>query len=131
MKRGHRSKVWLLCLALTAASIAPAAHAFKLKTHVIVANLGLIGIADDGTISVPAIGTVPIHNAEVIQAVKTYPTFFRAGALGPDVYPDLMGGQLWVHVNRGNEHGDRVCPGTTGCVGSGVPFERRKVSQWR
>src|SRR6266545_6937228 len=94
-----------LLFALVILALAFDASAFKLKTHVIVANrswTAITGPAATATIDVPGIGVVPLHNAEVVEAVRAYPAYYRAGTLGPDVYPDLIGGQLWVHPNKGN-----------------------------
>lgn len=34
---------------------------------------------------------------EFSDAINSYPDAFRAGALGPDVYPDILTGQMYIH----------------------------------
>ena len=35
--------------------------------------------------------------SEFYNAIKNYPEAFRAGALGPDFYPDMLIGQMYIH----------------------------------
>lgn len=65
---------------------------------------------------------IAIDNDFVAEAVTEFPEYFRAGSIGPDGFPDLIAGQLWVHVNNGKENGG---------LDSSVPFEQRNVDQWR
>ena len=34
---------------------------------------------------------------EFSDAINSYPDAFRAGALGPDMYPDILTGQMYIH----------------------------------
>ena len=34
---------------------------------------------------------------EFLDAIQAYPNMFRAGALGPDMYPDILTGQMYIH----------------------------------
>ena len=115
----------------------PNSTAFKLKTHVLIANDASASIskAESGYfIDIGEFKKVPLHNDEVAEALAKYPKFYRAGTLGPDVFPDLIAGQLWVHVNKGNESNlsDSDCKlRGSECVLSNVSFENRKFGQWR
>jgi hypothetical protein len=106
------------------------AAAFKAKAHLGVANTALSEL--DPTFRnarILGLGNVPLQNDEVMDAIRAYPEHFRAGALGPDSFPDLVAGQLWVHVNNG-------CPDGPPCTAPGllaadVPLENRSTDKWR
>jgi hypothetical protein len=36
-------------------------------------------------------------DSEVLTALKTYPEYYRAGTIGPDIYPDIYFGQMIIH----------------------------------
>jgi hypothetical protein len=96
------------------------AYAFKSKTHIILAN-AVLADAQDGRLSIPGLsGLVDMGDSELLEALTTYPKAFRAGVLGPDNYPDLIGGQVWVHANNGDNLSDQA-----------TKFENRKLSNWR
>src|SRR5258706_4506710 len=122
-------------VALLMAITSPGVLAFKLKTHVIIADRSLAAISGApaaASIDIAGIGPTGLHNAEVVEAVRAYPRFYRAGTLGPDAYPDLIGGQLWVHVNKGNEDVEEcAASSSSGCIPNGVPFEARTFDRWR
>ena len=109
------------------------AHAFKLKTHIAVANEALGAIKTSGgapTVTVAPMGDLAIHNDEVVLALRLFPEYFRAGVTGPDTFPDLVGGQMFVHVNKGA----LLCeesPAAPGCETADVPMEERGFDSWR
>lgn len=70
------------------------ALAWKTKTHGYSANL-LLNDAADGFVTVD--GSSYRIPEEYYTALTTYPDAFRAGALGPDFYPDMITGQMLVH----------------------------------
>ena len=39
---------------------------------------------------------------EFLEAIEAYPDAFRAGALGPDMYPDILTGQMYIHPEDEN-----------------------------
>lgn len=124
-----RALTWVVILAIFCSD----ALAFKLKTHLIIANRSMAAItgpAASATIDVPGFEAIRVYNPEVVEAVRQYPQYYRAGTLGPDAYPDLIGGQLWVHVNKGNEKVEE-CPPPDNCVPNGVAFEDRQFDHWR
>ena len=94
------------------------AHAFKSKNHVIIANrvLDRVNAGDVGQM-----------DADLRQALRDFPAYFRAGTLGPDNFPDIVAGQVWVHVNNGEPsdfNGNRF-------VDASVPMEQRPTDLWR
>jgi hypothetical protein len=112
----------ILLLALLAIGFlwAPPAFAYKTKTHVILANR-VLADAQDGKLTIPGLGSaVDPQNQDLIEGLKAYPEAFRAGVLGPDNYPDLAAGQIWVHSNQGDNAEDHA-----------KTFEQRKVEDWR
>lgn len=67
----------------------------KSKTHVYMADLILKDL-HDGVFVLPGVGkyTVP---QDVADALLNWPGAFRAGAVGPDFYPDMLMGQSIIH----------------------------------
>lgn len=105
--------------------------AYKSKAHVYVANEALAELDSPGTSAwIRGLGLVPLKNDEIMAAVRAFPDHFRAGALGPDSFPDLIAGQLWVHVNGGCPEGPCGLADATG-VASGVLLDQRTMGQWR
>lgn len=98
---------------------ASSAEAFKLKSHVIIANQVVEALEGSGDFVGLPRGTV---EQAVADAVTQHREYFRAGTLGPDVFPDMFAGQIFVHVNNMQE-GDES--------NAAIPFEERLVSQWR
>ncbi|MBQ6482438.1 MAG: zinc dependent phospholipase C family protein [Anaerolineaceae bacterium] len=70
------------------------AYAWQTKTHGYSANL-LLKDAEDGSVTVDGVSyELP---EEYAIALKNYPAAFRAGSLGPDYYPDIVTGQMYIH----------------------------------
>ena len=67
----------------------------KNKTHIYMANM-LIEDLRANRINLPGLGSFT-PPAEVRSAVINHPGAFRAGAVGPDFYPDLFLGQSIIH----------------------------------
>ena len=91
-----------VCLVVCCAPVT--SYAFKNLTHVTTANLVLLEMLrqDDKkvTIHMPySDGTAYTYTVpdEYYQALKKYPEAFRAGAMGPDFYPDMLTGQGYIH----------------------------------
>jgi len=80
---------------------AEALFAWKPKTHIYLAQqvLNEVYACDSVTIygsNDSAIGRFAVeHNT--LMAIKIYPAQFRAGAIGPDGYPDILTGQMLIH----------------------------------
>lgn len=73
----------------------PEAGAFGLKTHLWVGEQVLQDIKDDCNVSIG--GSQTLLPAEVCHSIRTHPGVFLAGSLGPDLYPDLVTGQVTTH----------------------------------
>lgn len=72
-------------------------YAWKLSTHNYSANLILEELQrNNGKLEVYPFGKYKIPE-EFYKALKKYPDSFRAGALGPDVYPEMITGQSNIH----------------------------------
>lgn len=72
---------------------------WKPNTHVFAANKALVDALPDGMVTIPPYGEIAV-NANVLRALRNYPTAYRAGVVGPDVFPDIWVGQSLVHVDR-------------------------------
>jgi len=83
--------------------------AWSINTHMYSANLIIQDLEDDqrlevrevvrhddGTMSTNVIGTLPV-SPDIAAAILAKPDAFRAGACGPDGYPDLYVGQSVIH----------------------------------
>jgi len=89
----------------TAVVAAPAtSYAFKVETHVWIAQQVLNDVLDDGRITI--VFTDPVGNRDsreftvdpaLVEALRRYPNEYRMGAIGPDGFPDLVGGQMTTH----------------------------------
>lgn len=76
-------------------SVACAAQAFGLKTHIWVAQKLMLEIRASCQVTIE---TIPFRiNEQVCQSIQEHPGAFLAGALGPDAYPDIITGQVTTH----------------------------------
>jgi len=108
MRREAAGIVVLACLLLTVTS--SPAHAWAVKAHLFIANTVMEDLAD-GKLTVRAVETgpggerltvdPPLGEIEVppdiVQAIMNNRAAFRAGAAGPDGYPDIYFGQSIIH----------------------------------
>ncbi len=88
------TKVMILLLAILSLSAIPA-YAWKVKTHVYSSNL-ILEDAMDGVVEIAPYGEFEI-SPEYQTVLRMYPEYFRAGALGPDLMPDMIIGQTIFH----------------------------------
>lgn len=88
--------------------------AWKPSMHVRTAEDAAADALDDGQITIYKVnyedGTPVMANgqpveigrfqadAEIVEALRTYPALFRAGVVGPDGFPDLLTGQRNIHL---------------------------------
>ena len=87
--------VTIMCFSLLPAEV----FAWGKMTHVYTANL-IENETSDGSTSVRNYDyAVP---EEFLEAIDAYPEAFRAGALGPDMYPDILTGQMYIHPKDEN-----------------------------
>ncbi|MFH1845297.1 MAG: PLAT/LH2 domain-containing protein [bacterium] len=82
--------VLLLCVAIQA-------YAWKPRTHIYIANI-VLDDARDGKVSIPPYGEFEIdpRYREIIRGGQ-FDRFVRAGAIGPDGFPDMITGQANIH----------------------------------
>lgn len=71
----------------------------KSKGHIYMANLIMKEMKEKGTITIDNIGTYTVP-ADVKSAILNAPKAFRAGAIGPDFYPDMLIGQATIHPSN-------------------------------
>ena len=102
MSRTRASLVSLLvgALALGLATLLPAepARAFKPYTHTVVGNTAMADAVDDGRVSIG--GRSYAVRPKVVDALRKWPSYYRAGTIGPDGFPDLTYGQSVIHPDR-------------------------------
>jgi hypothetical protein len=92
-----------LVLAVTISALATAlaavpAVAFKPYTHISTAQPALADVQDDGQVTVGG-REYPVR-PEVVQALRDWPTYYQAGVIGPDGFPDLTFGQSKIHPDK-------------------------------
>lgn len=87
-------KIAILLLIITTLNVSPA-YAWKVKTHVYSANLILEDVSD-GFVEIKPYGELEVL-PEYREILRQYPEYYRAGALGPDLLPDILIGQTIFH----------------------------------
>ena len=112
----HRKKIaWgrklFATLAAIAGLVAPA-HSWKVGTHIASGNQVLDDLAASGRLPFgtgtlqfndPLTGRtlqMEITQKQAVQAITTWPEYFRAGLVGPDGFPDMGTGQMLQHANE-------------------------------
>lgn len=71
------------------------AVAYKPYVHIEIAKDVRNDLLEDGKLTVAG-GEYPV-NPLIIEALKKYPSYYYAGAVGPDGFPDLIMGQTVLH----------------------------------
>ena len=71
----------------------------KSKGHIYMANLILEELDTKGNLSIDYNGRMEEYEVPdmIKKAVLSYPAHFRAGAVGPDFFPDMLMGQMYIH----------------------------------
>ncbi|MEP4051077.1 MAG: zinc dependent phospholipase C family protein [Litorimonas sp.] len=87
----------LSAMALT--GLSTEANAFGLRVHLYIADeiLEDLKFLPNGDCQIPIVGSTQKLPPEVCEALRDHPKAFRAGAIGPDAFPDLVVGQSFVH----------------------------------
>ena len=99
----HRPGALLLALAAVCCVPAPAL-AWGLKTHLWVAEKVLDDVRQGCEIDLGLRGGKRYAlEPDVCAALRAHPAEFRAGVLGPDVFPDFVVGQMTVHPGTNAE----------------------------
>lgn len=115
-------RIAAVALALTA--FTASLGAWKSVVHVHLAMMVRADALDDGRVTIyemdyangrfatdaagtrKIIGTYPV-NPVLLEAIRRYPQQFKAGALGPDAFPDILTGQTGIHPdNSARGHAD-------------------------
>ena len=92
---------WLVAAAMTAAvtmTFASNAFAWKPYTHVQSGYTARADAVDDGKVTVAG-KSYPV-DARVVDALRSWPSYYNAGVVGPDGFPDLTMGQSVIHPER-------------------------------
>lgn len=72
------------------------ALAFKLKTHVWIGQEVWNDVNDDGYVTIPPYGSYKVAT-DIVTALKNNRRVYLMGNVGPDGFPDMIGGQVAVH----------------------------------
>lgn len=70
----------------------------KSKSHIFMANLLREAILPDGKVTIDGY-TYQIPK-ETVEVLSDYPNYYRAGAVGPDFFPDMFFGQTQIHPSE-------------------------------
>lgn len=97
--RPKRDTIVAVTLFLSFICVMPSvAHAWKIDTHIFAANLALQDAMNDGMVTIPPFGTFPV-SPEALRVLKAFPAVYRAGVVGPDLFPDIYMGQKYAHTD--------------------------------
>lgn len=95
-RRGLRGLAFLIPLALIAQFIGiPPAQAFKPFTHNNTGFDARADVIDDGAVTIDG-REYPVDPL-IVTALRDWPTYYNAGVIGPDGFPDLTMGQSIIH----------------------------------
>jgi len=72
--------------------------AFTVYTHAYASDSSLNDVIDDGMVTIEG-REYPV-NPRVVTALQQFPQFYRAGAIGPDGFPDVTYGQTVIHPEQ-------------------------------
>lgn len=84
-----------LAAVVTTSVAAQPAEAFKPFTHSQTGYAAYDDAVDDGMVTIAG-EEYPVH-PRVVSALQQYPSYYNAGVIGPDGFPDLTMGQSVVH----------------------------------
>lgn len=87
----------LLLLTLVCLVLSGNVFAHKIDTHVWIAQQVLNDVLPDGSLKLPGFdGEIPIHES-LHQNLIDCQDEYRMGSIGPDAFPDMVGGQMTTH----------------------------------
>lgn len=89
-------------LMVTVAAASPRA-AWKINTHLFAANIALADATNDGMVTIPPFGEIPVAPA-ALKALREAPAAYRAGVLAPDLFPDMYVGGWTIHSDLEKEN---------------------------
>lgn len=87
----------LACSALTAETVT----AWSINTHLFEAEIALRD-AQDGMVNIPPFGDFAV-DPDALRALRNWPAVYRAGVIGPDLFPDIYMGQSFAHVDHSRD----------------------------
>lgn len=100
--------IFTICLSFTWLAMANTSSAWKINTHVYSANLILDELKENnGYVEIAPFGKFRVI-PEYLDAIQSYPEYYRAGAMGPDVFPDIYVGQTIFHPGKVYQSGEFV-----------------------
>lgn len=98
-----RKFISCLLIVVMVATCVPMVFADALPTHNYCANLLLEELEKNkGRLRIEPYGDFKVPS-EFLDALENYPEAFRAGAMGPDIFPEMITGQSIIHA--GDENG--------------------------
>ena len=100
-RRANRiARAAAVCCGAAVLSAPATSYAFKVETHVWIAQQVLNDVLDDGRITVFFIDAVGnrdprefIVDPALVEALRRYPSEYRMGAIGPDGFPTWLAGR--------------------------------------
>lgn len=78
--------------------------AWKINTHLFAANVALADAITDGMVTIPPFGEFPV-NPTLVRALRDAPAAYRAGVIGPDLFPDMYVGGWLIHSDLSKTEG--------------------------
>ena len=91
------------------------AHAWKVKTHLALAELAWDDAIEDGKVTIERIALADggtwrrtkigdyVVESRTLQALRDHRAFYQAGVCGPDAFPDILTGQRLIHEDDFDE----------------------------
>lgn len=99
---------FIICLSSILLGMATPVSAWKINTHVYSANLIINELKENnGYVEIAPFGKFKVI-PEYVDAIQSYPEYYRAGAMGPDVFPDIYVGQTVFHPGKVYKSGEFV-----------------------
>lgn len=92
LMKAHRCILSILFILLAGSS---PSYAWSLRTHIWIGQQVINDVLADGMIHIGK-KQYPVANY-IVEALRQYPQMFRAGNLGPDLFPDPIVGQITTH----------------------------------
>lgn len=94
-KRSRLAAFRTLIVAMLVALVGPA-FAWKPATHILAANIAVAPVMA-GNNYVTVDGKNYAVDSRVADSIRAFPSYYRAGVCGPDLYPDMVVGQSVIH----------------------------------
>lgn len=102
---------------------------FTIPNHIYLANL-VLEDARDGRIFVGENEPPIILDKRLAKALREYPEFFRGGSIGPDGFPDILVGQMYIHADLSDPGNDATSRAFKNAQRF-LPHSQRDPQAWR